>query len=93
MTEQQVNATDTPEHALKVLQFKNQLGDQLNTMYREFVNFVQNLPTNPTMKARALGYFDDGILWINESIRVADIKINPVVVPTENDVEKQSKAS
>lgn len=92
MTEQQATPTTAQDHEqlLKVITFKNQLGAQLEKLYRELITFVQNLPTNPTMKTRAIGYFDDGILWINESIKIADLKIEPVVTPESEPISKAS---
>jgi hypothetical protein len=75
MSEQQQAAQ---EEAIKVIQFKQQLHNQANILYRNFCDFVQQLPVNPHLISRALGHADDGILWVNEAIRVAELKVQPV---------------
>lgn len=73
----------TPEQLLQIVQFKQQLNTQISQLYKALCDFVRSLPVSPVMKARALQHFDDGILWVNESVRTAELEFKPVQAPVE----------
>lgn len=59
------------------VQIRNALIGQLNQKYNEFVVPVMQMPNNPVLLQRALGYMFDALLLLKESILTANLVANP----------------
>ena len=76
---------------LAILQVKNQMQLQIHGLYQAFSDAIKNLPINPAMKQYSLFNVDQGLLWVQDAIRSAEIKIQAVAQPGEKSAEPVEK--